>query len=75
MVTSTPPNRDLRAGAAAGLIDYGLHAQASALMTCIVPSLARNDHIHFIDGADGGYARAAERLKAGSAAPPAQRGR
>jgi len=66
---------DLRAGAAAGLIDYGLHAQASALMTCIVPSLARNDHIHFIDGADGGYARAAERLKAGSAAPPAQRGR
>ncbi|MFO1315106.1 MAG: DUF3095 domain-containing protein [Burkholderiales bacterium] len=55
---------DLRAGADAGLIDYGLHAQASALMTCIVPSVVRNDHIHFVDGADGGYARAAESLKA-----------
>lgn len=65
---------DLRAGAAAGLIDYGLHAQASALMTCIVPSIVRDDHIHFIDGADGGYARAALHLKARLAAPPAEQG-
>ena len=56
---------DLRAGAEAGLIDYGLHAQDSALMTCIVPSFMRNDHYHFVDGTDGGYTRAAEMLKAG----------
>lgn len=60
---------ELGAGAQAGLIDYGVHAQASALMTCIVPSIARNDHFHFIDGADGGYARAAESLKARAALP------
>jgi hypothetical protein len=33
-------------------------------MTCIVPSIVRDDHFHFIDGADGGYTRAAEAIKA-----------
>jgi hypothetical protein len=33
-------------------------------MTCIVPSPFANDHMHFVDGANGGYARAAEALKA-----------
>ena len=64
---------DLDAGAKAGLIDYGIHTQASALMTCIVPSIVRNDHMHFVDGADGGYARAAEHLKARIAARAAER--
>lgn len=59
---------DLAAGAAAGLVDYGVHAQSSALMTCIVPSAVRNDHLHFVDGTDGGYARAAEAMKARIAA-------
>ena len=54
----------LRAAAAAGLVDYGVHAQDQALMTCIVPSIVRDDHFHFIDGADGGYTRAAEAIKA-----------
>lgn len=54
----------LREASAAGLLDYGLHAQPDALMTCIVPSALRNDHFHFVDGADGGYARAAESIKA-----------
>lgn len=62
---------DLAAGAAAGLVDYGVHAQPSALMTCIVPSAVRNDHMHFVDGTDGGYARAAEAMKARMAARPA----
>ncbi|MFO1312394.1 MAG: DUF3095 domain-containing protein [Burkholderiales bacterium] len=56
--------RELEAGAREGLVDYGIHAQHSALMTCIVPSPMRSDHMHFVDGADGGYARAAEQLKA-----------
>jgi Protein of unknown function (DUF3095) len=43
---------------------YGLHRQASALITCIVPSPFRRDHMHFIDGAAGGYAQAAIQMKA-----------
>jgi hypothetical protein len=33
-------------------------------MTCLVFSLAQGRHVHFIDGADGGYALAARQLKA-----------
>jgi hypothetical protein len=47
-----------------GVARYGLHRQNSALMTCIVPSPTTADHMHFVDGADGGYAKAAEMLKA-----------
>ncbi len=46
-----------------GIAAYGLHRQQRALMTCIVPSNVTRDHIHFVDGADGGYAKAAEMLK------------
>ncbi len=53
----------LKAAAAAGLLRFGLHRQASALVTCMVPSAMRSDHIHFIDGASGGYAMAARDLK------------
>lgn len=48
----------------AGIARYGLHRQTQALMTCIVPSVMTDDHLHFLDGADGGYAQAAARLKA-----------
>lgn len=48
---------------AAGICRYGLHRQAEAIMTCIVPSVMADDHIHFIDGAAGGYAEAARMLK------------
>jgi hypothetical protein len=47
----------------AGLCRYGVHRQDSALMTCFVPSVMTHDHIHFIDGAAGGYAMAAQRMK------------
>lgn len=47
----------------AGRIVYGLHLADAALMTCLVFDLAAADHIHFIDGADGGFARAAVQLK------------
>lgn len=42
---------------------YGLHRQAEALMTCLVPSPFRDDHMHFVDGAAGGYSKAAAALK------------
>jgi hypothetical protein len=34
------------------------------MMTCFTPSALRSDHVHFIDGAQGGYASAATALKA-----------
>nr|WP_148922369.1 DUF3095 domain-containing protein [Oceanicella actignis] len=51
----------------AGLIRYGLSRQSEAMITCIVPSAMTADHVHFIDGAGGGYARAASRIKAARA--------
>ena len=53
----------LESAEAAGVAWYGIHRQSSALITCIVPSVVERDHIHFVDGAEGGYARAAEDLK------------
>ncbi len=38
--------------------------QDAAMMTCFTPSALRSDHVHFIDGARGGYAAAAMALKA-----------
>ena len=53
----------LQAAAAEGICRFGLHSQASALVTCIVPSAMGSDHMHFIDGAEGGYAQAAQSMK------------
>ena len=46
-----------------GIARHGLHRQEAALMTCFVPSPSRSDHIHFVDGAMGGYAMAAQAMK------------
>ena len=46
-----------------GIIEYGLSRQDEAMMTCFVPSALRDDHVHFIDGAAGGYALAAAQIK------------
>jgi len=54
----------LAEAAAAGVVRYGLHRQDAAMMTCFTPSALRSDHVHFIDGARGGYASAATALKA-----------
>jgi hypothetical protein len=47
-----------------GVVRHGLHRQDAAMMTCFTPSVMRSDHVHFIDGARGGYASAAMALKA-----------
>ena len=57
----------LAAAAAGGIARYGLHRQDAAMMTCFTPSALRSDHVHFIDGARGGYASAATALKATAA--------
>lgn len=48
-----------------GIIRYGHYEQDEAMVTCIVPSAIREDHVHFVDGASGGYTMAAARMKSG----------
>jgi hypothetical protein len=44
------------------------------MMTCFTPSAFRSDHVHFIDGALGGYALAASALKGEHAGALTERG-
>jgi hypothetical protein len=60
----------LKAAARDGVVRYGLYPQDAAMMTCFTPSALRSDHVHFIDGARGGYASAATALKAMVATAP-----
>ena len=53
----------LQQAARNGICRFGLHKQDTALVTCIVPSPMTRDHMHFVDGAAGGYAEAANKLK------------
>jgi len=50
----------------AGRLIYGLQLADHALMTCLVFNLAQSEHVHFVDGADGGFAMAARGFKARS---------
>ena len=56
--------RNLADAAGRGIVRYGLHRQDAAMMTCFTPAPSRSDHVHFVDGARGGYASAATALKA-----------
>jgi hypothetical protein len=49
---------------AMGALVYGMHISDHAVMTCLVASEDDNRHVHFVDGGDGGYTRAATQLKA-----------
>lgn len=65
----TPEVRDrirqhLEQAAESGLVEFGLHEQDAALITCIVPSPVEEGHVHFVDGAAGGYTQAAANLAA-----------
>jgi hypothetical protein len=53
----------LDARCAAGELCYGIHISSTALMTCYAHDDKDGHHIHFIDGAEGGYAMAARQLK------------
>ena len=46
-----------------GVVRFGMVTQDEAMMTCIVPSIMTDDHLHFIDGAAGGYTQAAAQMK------------
>jgi len=53
----------LEEGAKDGLIRFGWHTQSEAMLTCIVPSVMEDNHVHFVDGASGGYTAASQSLK------------
>jgi hypothetical protein len=52
-----------------GHLCFGLQASAKALMTCLIFNW--NNHVHLIDGSEGGYALAAKQLKRAVAAEQA----
>ncbi len=70
MVLDCTPEQETRLGKflekfrVAGTINYGCHRSASALMTCVMEGMNADQHIHFVDGSDGGYAMAAKIMKA-----------
>ncbi len=47
---------------AQGYIQYGLFVSKESIMSCYVRNMNEN-HIHFVDGSDGGYTKAAGMLK------------
>ena len=47
-----------------GKVAFGVHRSEHALMTCLVFSLTKGEHVHFVDGSDGGFTAAAVQLKA-----------
>lgn len=52
----------LAARHAAGELVFGIHVSGASLMTCAIESY-EGKHVHFVDGADGGYALAAKQMK------------
>lgn len=49
---------------AKGELKYGMSFSDHAVMTCLVVSMMDGRHVHFVDGGDGGYTRAASQFKA-----------
>ena len=55
--------RYLERGYASGRLVYGAHRSDQALMTCLLFNMSQGEHVHFIDGANGGFAMAAAGFK------------
>ncbi|MFV8756410.1 DUF3095 domain-containing protein [Nannocystaceae bacterium ST9] len=47
---------------ARGELVFGIHVSSASLMTCAIQAY-EGKHVHFVDGADGGYALAAKQMK------------
>jgi len=67
VITGTPQQREQLQNALDGMeatreILYGLHVSSESVMSCYVHDL-KDGHIHFVDGAEGGYTKAAGMLK------------
>jgi hypothetical protein len=55
---------EAKLAAAHEFTEWGLHRQKSVQITCFVPSITDRGHVHFVDGAEGGYTMAASAMKA-----------
>jgi len=64
---------EARLAAAEDVADYGAFRQEAAQLTCFVPSISERGHVHFVDGAGGGYTMAAKAMKARQTARQAAR--
>lgn len=53
----------------AGHVVYGVHEAPTSIMTCAISDY-HGEHVHFVDGANGGYALAAKQLKGQLKAAP-----
>lgn len=67
VITGTPEQRQqleeaLSAIESGGEIFYGLHVSKESVISCYVRNL-NDEHVHFVDGAEGGYTKAATILK------------
>lgn len=48
---------------AEGKLVFGAHRARQAIMTCVAPNLDNHEHVHYIDGSEGGLWSAAKGLK------------
>ena len=48
---------------ARGKLAFGAHRATHAIMTCVAPNVENNEHVHYIDGSEGGLWSAAKGLK------------
>lgn len=55
---------EARLAAAEDYANWGTFRQEAAQVTCFTPSVAERGHVHFVDGAGGGYTMAAKAMKA-----------
>jgi hypothetical protein len=55
---------EARLTAADAFVHWGVFRQEAAQLTCFVPSATEAGHVHFVDGAGGGYTMAARAMKA-----------
>ncbi len=56
--------------AAAQGFRFGMDVADTALMTCLVTSATDGQHVHFVDGGNGGYTNASKKLKAAARGAP-----
>ena len=54
---------DARLAAAEDYAHWGAFRQEAAQVTCFAPSVTERGHVHFVDGAGGGYTMAAKAMK------------
>jgi hypothetical protein len=55
---------EARLAAAEDYANWGAFRQEAAQVTCFAPSVIERGHVHFVDGAGGGYTMAAKAMKA-----------